>query len=68
LHVTRQKAFAAEQVIIRIYKAQGALQHGPGRWRSALSDVQLIWFGLAVIIVFVAIVVAALSLLPVERR
>jgi hypothetical protein len=37
-------------------------------WRSELSEVHLIWLGLAGILVFVAIVVAALSLLPVRER
>jgi hypothetical protein len=38
------------------------------RWRSELSDVHLLWFGLIAIFVLIALVVVALSLLPVRDR
>jgi hypothetical protein len=37
-------------------------------WRSELSEVHLIWFGLIGIFVLIAIAVVALSLLPVRDR
>ena len=37
-------------------------------WRFELSDVHLVWLGLAAIFVLVALAVVALSLLPVRDR